>query len=36
MYLHEAWPQVRKWAADKKVLDMDWFILLAFVFLLDL
>ena len=23
VYLHEAWPQVRKWAADKKVLDMD-------------
>jgi len=23
VYLHEVWPQVRKWAADKKVLDMD-------------
>jgi len=23
VYLHEAWPQFRKWAADKKVLDMD-------------
>jgi len=23
VYLHEAWPQVRKWATDKKVLDMD-------------
>jgi hypothetical protein len=22
VYLHEAWPQVRKWAADKKVHDM--------------
>ena len=28
MYLHEVWPQVRKWAADKKVLDMDYIILL--------
>ena len=23
VYLHEAWPQVQKWAADKKVCDMD-------------
>ena len=23
VYLHEAWPQVRKWAADKNVLDME-------------
>ena len=21
--LHEVWPQVRKWATDNKVLDMD-------------
>ena len=32
VYLHEAWPQVRKWAVDKKVLDMDEFIFLAFFF----
>jgi len=30
VYLHEAWPQVRKCAADKKVLDMDYIILLTF------
>ena len=24
VYLHEPWPQVRKWAADKKVHDMNW------------
>ena len=23
VYLHEAWPQVQKWAADKKVCDKD-------------
>jgi len=23
VYLHEAWPQVRKWAADKRVHDMN-------------
>jgi len=23
VYLHEVWPQVRKWATDKKVLDID-------------
>ena len=36
VYLHEAWPQVCKWAADKKVLDMVYFILMAFVFFLPL
>ena len=30
VYLHEVWPQVRKWAADEKVLDMDYIILLTF------
>jgi len=30
VYLHEDWPQVRKWAADRKVLDMDYIILLTF------
>jgi len=24
VYLHEAWPQVQKWAADKQVCDMEW------------
>ena len=23
VYLHEVWPQVRKWTTDKKVLDID-------------
>jgi len=32
VYLHETLPQVCKWAADKKVLDMVYFILMAFVF----
>jgi len=36
VYLHEALPQVCKWAADKKVLDMVYFILMAFVFFLPL
>jgi len=27
VYLHEACPQVRLWAADQKVLDMDYIIL---------
>ena len=29
VYLHEVWPQVRKWDADK-VLDMDYIIFLTF------
>ena len=36
MYLHGAWLQVVKWAADKKVLEMDQFFLLALVFVFDL
>jgi len=36
VYLHEAYPQVRKWAADKKVLEMpvDSTFLLSFVLFL--
>ena len=36
VYLQETWPPVRRWAADKKVLDMYSFVLMAFIFFVDL
>jgi predicted nuclease with RNAse H fold len=32
LYFHEDWSQVRKWSADRKVLDMDYIIILTFSF----